>query len=156
MGFKKEAVLVDVFEMGKSKNITTKSLDGKAVLENRIFGLRDTMKRNASYKDKRRWLHIKWEETAKLQLEANNLDWLDYVISEKQLECKNLKRSIEFPVKDDYREAIQDGEKLKAYNDYITVVEAEIELLKGMDFKPKKTRKPKAKAIEVETTNETK
>jgi hypothetical protein len=123
--------------MGKSKNITYKSLDGEAILKDRIFGLQDTMKRNADYKNKRRWISIKWEETAKLQLEAGNLDWVDYVLAEKKLEAKQLKRAINFPVKDDYREALEEGEQLEGYNDYIVVVENEIETLEGIEFKPK-------------------
>lgn len=137
MAFKKIAVLCDVYEMGKSKNITYKSLDGDAILKDRIFGLHDTMKRNSNYKDKRRWISIKWEETAKLQLEAGNLDWVEYATSEKELECKTLKRKIKFPVKDSYTEALEEGEELDAYNDYIVVVESEIEILKGIEFKPK-------------------
>jgi len=150
MGFKKEAVICDVYEMGKSKKINYKSLDGDAIITNRIFSLLDSMKRNSNYKDKRRWLDIKWEETAKLQLEAGNLDWVEYVLAEKKLECKSLKRAIDFPIKDSYIEALQDGEDLKGYNDYIVVVEKEIELIEGIEFIPKieepvkKTRRTKA------------
>ena len=154
--FKKIAVLCDVYEMGKSKKITYKSLDGDAIMTDRIFGLLDTMKRNANYKDKRRWISIKWEETAKLQLEAGNLDWVEYAREEKKLECKALKRAIQFPVKDSYIEALNDGEELKAYNDYIEVVENEIEILEGIEFIPKeeepakRTRRTKA---EIEADN---
>jgi hypothetical protein len=134
--FKVVAVLCDVYEMSKSKSITHKSLDGEPIFVDRIFGLADTMKRNANYKDKRRWIAIKWEETAKLQLEAGNFDWIEYVLEEKRLECKKLKRAIGFPVKDSYIEALEDGEELKRYNDYISVVEDEIEIISGIEFKP--------------------
>jgi len=150
MSFKKEAVLADVYEMSKSTNITYKSLDGDAIMVDRIFGLLDTMKRNADYKNKRRWVKIKWEETAVKQLEAGNLDWLKYVLAEKKLECKSLKRAIGFPIKDSYIEALEDGEELKQYNDYIEVVENEISIIEGIEFKPnieepvKKTRRTKA------------
>lgn len=137
MGFKKIAVLCDVYEMGKSKNITYKSLDGDAILKDRIFGLLDANKRNANYKDKRRWLDIKWEETAVLQLEAGNLDWVEYALEEKKLECKTLKRKIKFPIKDSYTEALKDGEELDGYNDYILAVEAQIEIIEGIEFNPK-------------------
>jgi hypothetical protein len=153
MAFKKEAVLCDVYEMGKSKKITYKSLDGDAIITNRIFGLLDSMKRNSNYKDKRRWLDIKWEETAKLQLEAGNLDWVEYVLAEKKLECKSLKRAIGFPIKDSYIEALEDGEELKSYNDYIVVVENEIELIEGIEFIPK-VKKTRRKKVEIEAAKE--
>ena len=158
MGFKKVAVLADVFEMGKSKNITVKSLDGDAILTDRIFSLADASKRNSDYKNKRRWVSIKWEETALLQLEAGNLDWLDYVLEEKELECKALKRKIKFPVKDSYTDAINEGEQLDGYNDYIEVVEAEIETIKSIEFNPKteELEEPKKKRrtkAEIEADN---
>ena len=134
--FKKIAVLADVYEMSKSSVINPKSLDGSAILTDRIFGLLDTMKRNSDYKNKRRWVKIKWEETALLQLEAGNLDWLEYALEEKRLESKTLKRDIKFPVKDDYREALNDGEQLEKYNDYIIEVENDIDILNSIEFKP--------------------
>lgn len=137
MGFKKIAVLCDVYEMSKGKQISVKDRTGDAILKDRIFGLLDANKRNANYKDKRRWIDIKWQETAVLQLEAGNLDWVDYVLEQKKLECKALKRKIKFPVKDSYTEALEDGEELEKYNDYIEVVEAQIELIESIEFKPK-------------------
>ena len=141
MGFKKIAVLADVYEMGKSKHITFKNRDGEPILTDRIFGLLDANKRNANYKDKRRWIEIKWEETALLQLEAGNFDWVEYVLEEKKLEAKALKRAIKFPVKDDYREALDDGEELEKYNDYIIVVENQIDIIEGIEFKIPTTNK---------------
>mgnify|MGYP003671506725 FL=1 len=136
-GFKKIAVLTDVYEMGKGKQVSVNEKVGDPILTQRIFSLSDANKRNADYKNKRRWIEIDWEKTALLQLEAGNLDWVDYALEEKKLECKSLKRAIEFPVKDDYREALEDGEELKQYNDYIVVVENQIDIIKGIEFKPK-------------------
>ena len=135
-GFKKIAVLADVYEMGKGKSVNINEKVGEPVLQNRIYGLLDANKRNSDFKNKRRWIEIKWLETAKLQLEAGNLDWLDWVLEEKNLECKSLKRAIGFPVKDSYNEALDDGEELKKKNDYISIVEDQIELLEGIEFKP--------------------
>jgi len=154
MGFKKISVIADVYEMSKSKSITPKSLDGDAILLDRIFTLADASKRNSNYKDKRRWVKINWEKTALLQLEAGNLDWVEYALSEKELECKSLKRAIKFPVKDSYNEALAEGEKLEGYNDYISVVENEIELIKGIELKPKAKKGRKPKAIEENQTEE--
>ncbi len=137
MAFKKIAVLVDVYEMNKGKQIKVGDKVGDPILKDRIFGLLDANKRNSDFKNKRRWLEIKWNETAILQLEAGNLDWVEYALTEKELECKVLKRAIKFPVKDSYTEALEDGEQLEKYNDYIEVVEAQIEVIKGIEFKPK-------------------
>ena len=117
MAFKKIAVLCDVYEMSKGRNIRVVDKVGEPFLTDRIFALTDANKRNSDYANKRRWVDIKWEETAKLQLEAGNLDWLDYVLEEKKLECKNLKRKIKFPVKDSYTEALEDGEEIEQKND---------------------------------------
>lgn len=133
---KEIAVLCDVYEMSKSSNVRVNDKAGDPILIDRLFGLLDANKRNADYKNKRRWIEIKWLETAQLQLEAGNIGWLDYVLSEKKLECKALKRAIDFPVKDSYNEALDDGEDLKGYNDYISVVENQIETLEGIEFKP--------------------
>lgn len=137
MGFKKQAVIADVYHMSTSKSIRYNDKVGDPFLTNRIFSLDDASKINSNYQNKRRWVEVNWEETAKLQLEANNLDWLDYALSEKELECKALKRKIKFPLKDSYTEAIEDGEELEKYNDYILAVEAEIEVIKNIEFKPK-------------------
>ncbi len=138
MGFKKIAVLCDVYEMAKSEHIKVGDRIGLPILKDRIFSLLDANKRNSLYRGKRRWLEIKWEETAVLQLKAGNIDWVEYVLEEKRLECKVLKRDIDFPVKDSYTEALDDGETLKGgYNDYIEVVERQIELIEGIEFKPK-------------------
>lgn len=133
--FKKIAVLADVYEMSKSKNITTKSRESEPIFIDRIFSLLDASKRNSQFLNNRRWVSVKWEETALLQLESGNFDWKEYALSEKELEAKNLKRSIKFPVKDSYTEAIQDGEPLDMYNDYILEVEKDIEIIKGISFK---------------------
>ena len=160
MAFKKIAVLADVYEMSKGKTIRVVDKVGEPLLTNRIFALSVANKRNADYANKRRWIDIKWEETAKAQLEAGNLDWLDYVLEEKKLECKNLKRKIKFPVKDSYTEALQDGEDIEQKNDYILIVEDQIKIIESMEFKPKakpkKVRKPKTEAIEETQANETK
>lgn len=160
MAFKKIAVLADVYEMSKGKTIRVVDKVGEPLLTDRIFALSVANKRNADYANKRRWIDIKWEETAKLQLEADNLDWLDYVLEEKKLECKNLKRKIKFPVKDSYTEALQDGEDIEQKNDYILIVEDQIKIIESMEFKPKakpkKVRKPKVEAIEETPANETK
>jgi hypothetical protein len=133
--FKKIAVLVDVYRMSLGQNVNVGAITGEPVTKDRIYGLTVASKANANYKGTRKWIGIKWLETAKLQLEAGNLDWLDWVLEEKRLECKMLKRAIDFSVKEDYREAVADGEKLKKYNDYIGIVEGEIELLEGIEFK---------------------
>jgi hypothetical protein len=158
MAFKKIAVLCDVYEMSKGRNIRVVDKVGEPFLTDRIFALTDANKRNSDYANKRRWVDIKWEETAKLQLEAGNLDWLDYVLEEKKLECKNLKRKIKFPVKDSYTEALEEGEEIEQKNDYILIVEDQIKIIESMDFKPKakKGRKPKTETIEETPTNETK
>ena len=137
MSFKKIAVLCDVYEMSKGKQIKVGDKVGDPIFIDRIFGLLDTNKRNADYKNKRRWIDIKWEETAVLQLEAGNTDWIEYALEEKELECKGLKRAIKFPVKDSYTEALDDGEELEKYDDYILAVEAQIEVIKSIEFKPK-------------------
>ena len=134
-GFKKIAVLTDVYEMSKSSSIKVNDRSGDPILTNRIFSLADANKRNSDYRNKRRWVEIKWKETAVLQLEAGNLDWIEYALEEKRLECKILKRAIKFPVKDSYTEALNDNEVLEKYNDYIEVVEAQIELIEGIEFK---------------------
>ena len=36
-----------------------------------------------------------------------------------------------------YREAVNDGEPLESYNDYIITVDNDIDILKGIEFKPK-------------------
>ena len=135
-GFKKIAVLCDVYEMSKGSQIKVGDKVGSPIMTDRIFGLLDANKRNSLYKDKRRWVDIKWEETAKLQLEAGNLDWVEYALEEKKLEAKILKRAIGFPVKDSYTEALEDNEVLNKYNDYIEVVESHIEILESIEFKP--------------------
>ena len=135
-GFKKIAVLTDVYEMSKSSSIKVNDRSGDPILTNRIFSLADANKRNSDYRNKRRWVEIKWKETAVLQLEAGNLDWMEYALEEKRLECKILKRAIKFPVKDSYTEALNDNEVLEKYNDYIEVVEAQIELIEGIEFNP--------------------
>ena len=150
MGFKKEAVLCDVYEMGKGRSVKASEKVGDAILTDRIFSLEVVNKKNSDYKNKRRWIEVKWEETALKQLEAGNLDWLEYASDIKKLEAKQLKRNIGFPIKDSYIEALEDGEELKQYNDYIEIVENEIEILKGIEFIPKveepvkKTRRTKA------------
>jgi len=158
MAFKKIAVLADVYEMSKGKSVRVSDKVGEPFLTNRIFALTDANKRNADYANKRRWVEIKWDETAKLQLEAGNLDWLDYVLEEKKLECKNLKRKIKFPVKDSYTEALQDGEDIGQKNDYILIVEDQIKIIESIEFKPKakpkKVRKQKVEAIEEATSTE--
>lgn len=139
-GFKEIAVLTNVYEMGKGKSVSVKELVGDPLLKDRIFGLLDANKRNADYKNKRRWIDIRWEETAVLQLEAGNTDWIEYALEVKRLECRRLKKDIDFPVKDSYVEALQDldaGETLKKSNDYITIVEEQIIILEGIEFKPK-------------------
>jgi hypothetical protein len=100
MGFKKISVLANVYEMSKSSSIKVNDKVGEPVLTDRIFGLADANKRNSDYKNKRRWIEIDWIKTAQLQLEAGNTDWLEYVLGEKELESKALKRLIKFPVKD--------------------------------------------------------
>jgi len=144
-GFKKISVLTNIYEMSKSSSLGVNDKVGEPVLTDRIFGLADANKRNADYKNKRRWIEIDWIKTAQLQLEAGNTDWLEYVLGEKELECKALKRLIKFPVKDSYNEALDDGEELEAYNDYISVVENQIDVIKGIEFKPK--------PIELDETN---
>ena len=158
MAFKKIAVLCDVYEMSKGRNIRVVDKVGEPFLTDRIFALTDANKRNSDYANKRRWVDIKWQETAKLQLEAGNLDWLDYVLEEKKLECKNLKRKIKFPVKDSYTEALEDGEEIEQKNDYILIVEDQIKIIESMEFKPKvkKGRKPKTETIQETLANETK
>ena len=140
--FKKIAVIGDVYEMSKGKNVSVMEKVGKPLFKDRIFGLHAANKQNNEYKNKRRFIEINWLETAKLQLDAGNDDWLDYVIEEKKHELKNLKRSIKFPVKDSYKEALQDGEELDMKNDYIEVVEDQLELLEGMEFVPTKQIEP--------------
>lgn len=136
--FKKIAVLADVYEMSKGKNVSVMEKVGKPLFENRIFGLHEANKKNNEYKNKRRFVEINWLETAKLQLDAGNDDWLDYVIEEKKHELKTLKRAIKFPVKDSYKEALAEGEDLDMKNDYIEVVEDQLELLENMEFVPTK------------------
>ena len=150
------AVMTNVYEMGKGTTVKAKEITGEPILKDRIFGLLDANKRNADYKNKRRWIDIDWIKTAELQMNAGNLGWLDYVLEEKKLECKILKRAIKFPVKDSYKEALQDGEELEKYNDYITIVEDQIEIIEGIEFKPKKTRKPKTVKVEAPKEEETK
>ena len=76
-GFKEIAVLTNVYEMGKGKEVKVRDRLGEPLLKDRIFGLLDANKRNADYKNKRRFIDIRWEETAQLQLEAGNTGWLD-------------------------------------------------------------------------------
>ena len=127
MSFKKIAVITDVFEMSTGSKISVNSKIGDAIFTNKIFGLVDALKRNSQYQNKRRWIDIKWEATAALQTEAGNLDWVEYALDELKLEAKTLKRAIKFPVRDSYADAIEDGEPLDAYNDYILVIEKAID-----------------------------
>ena len=126
MSFKKIAVITDVFEMSTGGKINVNSKIGEPIFVDKIFGLVDALKRNSQYQNKRRWIDIKWEATALLQLEAGNLDWTEYALGELKNEAKALKRLIKFPVRDSYTEAIEDGEELEGYNDYILVIEKAI------------------------------
>ena len=140
MSFKKEAILCDVYEMGKGSSVNVGETVGKAIFTNRIFGLDAINKINSDYFNKRRWVEIKWEETAKIQEDNNQLnEWVAYMLAEKKFECKKLKRDIKFPVKDSYLEALEYGEELIAYNDYIEVVEKQIEIIEGIKPKVKNT-----------------
>ena len=138
--FKKIAVLTDVFEMTRASSVNIKQKDSDAILTNRIQSLVDVLRKNRGYKLTRRWIQIKCEETALLQLEAGNLDWLDYALDELDFVCRTLKSDIKFPIGDDYRKAIIDegrrgGVQLERKNDLISVLEDDIETLKGIEFK---------------------
>ena len=140
MAFKKIAVLTDVFEMTRANTANVKQRDGEALLTNRIYSLEDALNKNKSYKLTRRWIDIKWKETALLQLEAGNLDWLEYALDEVKFVCQTLKNDIGFAVSDDYREAIgNEGRRgavpMKKKNDYIAVLEDSIDVIKDIEFK---------------------
>lgn len=140
MGFKKIAVLTDIYEMTRANTASITQKDGDPILTDRIASLLDVLKKNGQYKMTRRWSQIKWEETALLQLEAGNMGWLDYAKEELKFAIRTLKKDIGFPAKEDYREALMDeargGDTLRKKNDYIVALENDMDTLEGIEFKP--------------------
>lgn len=141
MGFKQVAVITDVYEMSKGQSVNVNQKDSDPIFLDRIQDLVYILNKNSKYKLTRRFAEIKWHETAVAQLEAGNLEWLEYALDELTFFCQTLKSEIGFGIKDDYRTALSNenrrgGVALKKKNDYISVVEDWIDVLEDIEFKP--------------------
>ena len=127
--------------LGGSSMVTLENLESKPVFENRLFALTYLNKKSADYKNSRRFFKINWEKSFK-ELGGSKKAWIDKAIKERKQVLYNAKRSINFPTSESYTEAVEMGQESGAH-DYILSVEADIEVLKGLE--PKPARKPKAK-----------
>ena len=140
MAFKKESVLVDIYEMTRANTANINQKDGEPIMTDRIQTLIRTIDKNSSYKDTRRWSEVLWDETATLQTEAGNADWFDYVKEELTYIIKAFKNEIKFPTNEDYREAISNqhrrgGVQLKKTNDYIASLEDDLDIVVALEGK---------------------
>ena len=133
MAFKQQSVIGTKFILkgGKEVNLSDKNNDSgfKPMIYLRSY----VDKINLQHKGMRQVIAVDWEETFKQQLEAGNTGWKDQVLEDKTDEAYDLKMDMNFPTSESYTIASRKPKYKGEFNDYLLIVEKDIETLKSLE-----------------------
>tara|TARA_R110002020_G_scaffold40164_3_gene118920 strand:+ start:5245 stop:5769 length:525 start_codon:yes stop_codon:yes gene_type:complete len=151
MGFKKQSVVGSKFSLKGSKTVSLNDKAHDADFENRIYLGSYVDKINRQHKNMRQVIVVDWEETAKRQLEAGNTTWKSDILESKEDEAYDLKMEMNFPTVESYTIASSKPKYNGQINDYLLIVERDIEIIKSIelvsDNEELETLKAKAKEL---------
>lgn len=123
--------MVIATEKRQTKELLEDKSDG-IKFTNKLYNLTYTDTLNSNFKLTRVKITVDWAKTAKYYKEKvkNYDEWVSYILVRKENECAELKYNIDFSESENYTSAVNKGRGLKKTDDYILIVEAQIEEIK--------------------------
>ncbi len=136
------SVIGDLYKIkGSSREVSLQSVDSTPEVVGRIYSLDWVNKLSSDYKNSRRLIKIDWVKS--FELHGKSESWKKDILKIKEKEVYNLKRKINFPTGESFKEALEMGDE-SIYHDYIAYLEDEVDAIKALKKSPaRKTTKKK-------------
>lgn len=129
-----DSVIASCYKQKSSSNRSLDDVSDATRFKDKLYpDINRVNKVNNGFNDTRTQILIDWKKTLDYQIKVGNGDeWIEYILDQKTIECEDLKFEIGFPTTESYTKRVDSGRGPIKKNEYIKMVEKQIEDIKSL------------------------